>query len=280
MQHRWPITVLIAFLPAWAYAYAPHSPVFPAQNDDGTARVDVYSSGPDVTLPLLRPPSQSASPAGKCHNKQDARIRLSLIVDSQGRAHNIIFERPAGNPLDELALRLLDNDRFLPGTYQGAPSAVAVEAEVHMQACIDWSKKDSAGNKSAILRLHSEPEQKFEPSPQPKQKLPLSLIAARPAYTSPLEKVGPGVTPPRAIFHPEAEFSDYARQKKLQGDCVLGLRVDAHGMPQDIHITRSLEASLDQKAIEAVQRYRFTPAMKDGIPVPVAIAVEVRFRLY
>jgi TonB family protein len=279
MQHRWLIAVLITFLPAWACAYAPHSPVFPAQNDVGPARVDVYSSGPDVTLPLLRPLSQSASPAGKCHNKQDARIRLALIVDSQGRAHNIIFERPAGNPLDELALRLLDIDRFIPGTYQGSPSAVAIEAEVHMQACIDWSK-DSAGNKSAVLRLRSEPEQKFEASPQPKQKLPLSLIAARPTYTSSLEKIGPGVTPPRAIFQPEAQFSDYARQKKLQGDCVLGLRVDAHGMPQDIHITRSLEASLDQKAIEAVQRYRFTPAIKDGIPVPVAINIEVRFRLY
>jgi len=279
MQHRWPITVLIAFLPPWAYAHAQHSPVSEAQNDVGPARVDVYASDPGVTLPRLRPPSQSASPAGKCHNKQDARIRLSLIVDSQGIAHNIIFERPAGNPLDELALRLLENDHFQPGTYQDAPVAVAIEAELQMQACVDWSK-DRAGNKSAVLRLRSEPEQKFEPSPQPKQKLPLSLIAARPTYTSPLEKVGSCVTPPRAIFQPEAQFSDYARQKKLQGDCVLGLKVDAHGMPQDIHIARSLEASLDQKAIEAVQRYRFTPAMKEGIPVPVAINIEVRFRLY
>jgi len=37
---------------------------------------------------------------------------------------------------------------------------------------------------------------------------------------------------------------------------------------------------LDEKAIEAVRRYRFNPALKDGVPVPVEIKVEVNFRLY
>ena len=35
------------------------------------------------------------------------------------------------------------------------------------------------------------------------------------------------------------------------------------------------------KAIEAVTKYKFKPAMKkDGTPVPVMITVEVNFRLY
>jgi TonB family protein len=37
---------------------------------------------------------------------------------------------------------------------------------------------------------------------------------------------------------------------------------------------------LDEKALEAVQRYRFKPAMKDGKPVASTISVEVNFRLY
>jgi outer membrane biosynthesis protein TonB len=36
---------------------------------------------------------------------------------------------------------------------------------------------------------------------------------------------------------------------------------------------------LDEKAIEAVSQYRFKPAMKDGVPVPVKITVEVNFHL-
>lgn len=37
---------------------------------------------------------------------------------------------------------------------------------------------------------------------------------------------------------------------------------------------------LDQKAVEAVSRWRFTPSMKEGKPVTVEIAVEVEFHLY
>jgi protein TonB len=37
---------------------------------------------------------------------------------------------------------------------------------------------------------------------------------------------------------------------------------------------------LDEKAMEAIRRYRFKPAMKDGKPVAAAITVEVDFRLY
>jgi outer membrane biosynthesis protein TonB len=37
---------------------------------------------------------------------------------------------------------------------------------------------------------------------------------------------------------------------------------------------------LDEKALEAVQKYRFKPAMKDGKPVAAMIGVEVNFRLY
>jgi protein TonB len=36
---------------------------------------------------------------------------------------------------------------------------------------------------------------------------------------------------------------------------------------------------LDKKAIEAVQQYRFTPAMRDGKPVDVQVNIEVNFRI-
>jgi len=37
---------------------------------------------------------------------------------------------------------------------------------------------------------------------------------------------------------------------------------------------------LDEKALEAVAKYRFKPALKNGKPVAAAILVEVNFRLY
>jgi periplasmic protein TonB len=89
-----------------------------------------------------------------------------------------------------------------------------------------------------------------------------------------------GVSDPIAIVTPEAEFSDEARRSKYQGICMISVIVDAHGYPQNPRVARSLGMGLDEKALEAVQKYRFRPAMKDGKPVPVMILVEVNFRLY
>jgi protein TonB len=93
-------------------------------------------------------------------------------------------------------------------------------------------------------------------------------------------RVGGGVSPPRALDTPDPDYSEEARKAKYQGTCVLWLIVDENGNPRDIKVARSLGMGLDQKAIEAVRRWKFEPAMKDGRPVAVQINVEVNFRLY
>ncbi len=93
-------------------------------------------------------------------------------------------------------------------------------------------------------------------------------------------RVGAGVSPPRPIYQPEPEFSEEARKAKYQGICTLALVVGTDGRPSQIRVQSSLGMGLDEKAIEAVKNWRFEPAMKDGHPVAVAIAVEVDFHLY
>jgi TonB family protein len=93
-------------------------------------------------------------------------------------------------------------------------------------------------------------------------------------------RVGGGVSAPRAIYDPNPEYSEEARKAKHQGSVVLWVIVGADGRPRDIKVARSLGMGLDQKAIEAVRRWRFEPAMKDGRPVAVQVNIEVSFRLY
>lgn len=93
-------------------------------------------------------------------------------------------------------------------------------------------------------------------------------------------KVGGGITAPQAISTPDPVYTQAARDAKTQGTCVLWMIVDDQGRPRDIRVVRGLGFGLDQKAIEAVQQWRFQPAMKDGHPVNVQIKVEVGFRLY
>jgi periplasmic protein TonB len=89
-----------------------------------------------------------------------------------------------------------------------------------------------------------------------------------------------GVSDPIPLVTPEAEFSDEARRHKAQGIVMISVIVDAQGNPRDPRVTRALGMGLDEKAIEAVMRYRFKPAKKDGKPVAVRIGVLVNFRLY
>jgi TonB family protein len=95
-----------------------------------------------------------------------------------------------------------------------------------------------------------------------------------------LNQVGGRVSAPVPLNTVEAEFSDEARRKNVEGVCLISVIVDAQGKPQKARVVRSLGYGLDERAIEAVNKYKFKPAMKDGTtPVPVMITVAVNFRL-
>jgi periplasmic protein TonB len=93
-------------------------------------------------------------------------------------------------------------------------------------------------------------------------------------------RMGKGVIPPRVIYQIDPEFSEEARKAKFQGNCVLGLIVDANGRPTNIRVLNALGMGLDEKAIESVRNWKFEPGKKDGHDVAVEIAVEVDFHLY
>lgn len=93
-------------------------------------------------------------------------------------------------------------------------------------------------------------------------------------------KPGVGMSPPHATYQPDPEYSEEARKAKYQGTIVLFLVISASGLPTDLRIARPLGLGLDEKAIEAVSRWTFRPAQKDGEPVAATINIEVSFRLY
>jgi TonB family protein len=95
-----------------------------------------------------------------------------------------------------------------------------------------------------------------------------------------LEHVGGKVSAPYQINQVEAEFSDEARRAKYQGIVVVAIIVDTQGNPQNPRVVRPLGMGLDEKAIEAVMKYKFHPAMKEGKAVAVPVNIEINFRLY
>ncbi len=92
-------------------------------------------------------------------------------------------------------------------------------------------------------------------------------------------RAGGEVSSPVLISKVEPEYSEEARKAKYSGTVLLSVIVDEHGVPQDIHVVRPLGLGLDEKAIEAVQRWRFRPGIRNGKPVRVKATIEVSFRL-
>jgi protein TonB len=92
-------------------------------------------------------------------------------------------------------------------------------------------------------------------------------------------RIGGGVSAPSVLSKVEPEYSEEARKAKWQGAVVLSVIVDEFGRPKNVRVLHSLGLGLDQKAVEAVEQWRFKPGLKDGKPVPVMATIEVNFRL-
>jgi TonB family protein len=85
------------------------------------------------------------------------------------------------------------------------------------------------------------------------------------------------VTPPVPIHRTDATFTDFALHDKVKGQVQLRLVVDSAGVPQHIAIVHPLGYGLDERAVEAVEGWRYTPAMRAGSPVASAIVLNLDF---
>ena len=93
-------------------------------------------------------------------------------------------------------------------------------------------------------------------------------------------QVGGAVRAPIAIYTPDPEFSEEARKAKFSGNVVVSLIVGADGKPRNVRVLRGVGMGLDEKAVEAVQQYKFKPALKDGKPVAVYVNIDVTFQIF
>ena len=90
---------------------------------------------------------------------------------------------------------------------------------------------------------------------------------------------GGGVTSPTVRYKIEPEYSEEARKAKYSGTVVLLIEVDAAGRARNVKVAKGIGLGLDEKAVEAVNKWIFNPGRKDGQPVAVRAQVEVNFRL-
>ena len=91
--------------------------------------------------------------------------------------------------------------------------------------------------------------------------------------------IGPGISPPRLIKKLEPQYSPEARSYGIQGTVLLRMVVTPEGTTSRIQVISPLGYGLDQKAMSAVEKWRFVPATRNNVPVATFATVQVNFRL-
>jgi periplasmic protein TonB len=90
---------------------------------------------------------------------------------------------------------------------------------------------------------------------------------------------GSGITPPAIVREVKPDYTEEARRRGLAGDVVVEIIVRADGTVGSVKLLQGLGSGLDQRAIDAVRQWRFSPARRFGTPVDVVVEVAVEFKL-
>jgi periplasmic protein TonB len=89
-----------------------------------------------------------------------------------------------------------------------------------------------------------------------------------------------GFTQPVCAYCPDPQYTDEAREAKLQGTVTLRVLVSADGRVSQARFVHGIGLGLDERALETVRGWKFVPA-RDAArrAIPVWITIEVVFRL-
>ena len=87
----------------------------------------------------------------------------------------------------------------------------------------------------------------------------------------------PKYTPKAALSDEARTYINEHRVTSFEAVSIIGLTVAVDGTSRDTCVLKRAGYGLDKNALKLVAKYRFEPATMNGNPVPVRIALEVRF---
>ena len=91
--------------------------------------------------------------------------------------------------------------------------------------------------------------------------------------------LNPSMTPPLLVHSIDPAYTQEALKAQIQGTVVLQTVIGVNGQITHASVLSPLPGGLDQKALQAVQAWRYQPATMDGVMIPVLSTVDVLFRL-
>jgi len=94
-------------------------------------------------------------------------------------------------------------------------------------------------------------------------------------------RTGNGVSLPVVVKQVNPEYTNEAREQRIEGVVGLSCIVRPDGRVTDVTVTQSLDSvfGLDRQAVAAMEKWEFKPGTKDDKPVAVQISVQMSFTL-
>jgi protein TonB len=87
------------------------------------------------------------------------------------------------------------------------------------------------------------------------------------------------VTSPVPVRKVDPKYPTSLVDARVEGEVVLYAIIRSDGTVDSIQVLRSLDPQLDRNAIEALARWRFSPANRNGIPIDIEAVVHIPFRV-
>jgi TonB family protein len=242
-------------------------------------RIDLRKAGGNYVGPtaISRPFPDYTRKARKA--KVEGIVAVRFTVDAQGKVSDIQVTKSLGLGLDEKTVQAVSKWKFHPATRDGVPVPAPMSVAFRFGPSYRTPQEDAQAFSAAGFRS-AEPAAEAGPTSAPAPQNPPA-----PAGTDGKDfgkgpyAVGGNVSAPVPIHQPMPAYSKEARNAKLEGTVVLWIVVNADGSVSDVRVIKPLGKGLDEKAVETVKTWKFTPGMRNGVPVPVLMSVEVLFRL-
>jgi len=219
------------------------APVLPKQ----AVRTNVFSAGSSAPQTIERAPQQVQTGGFGDPNGIPART-------TQTRAVNIAqsggFDMPTG-----------------PGYGNGTAGANGVRGVV---ASTGFGNGVATGDAHSSFQRGTVRQAGFGdadvPAPPTVQSRPAAQAAAK-------------IVPAEILSKPTPIYTEEARTKRIEGEVLLEVVLEASGKLRVLKVVRGLGHGLDDAAVNAAQQIRFKPALKDGLPSDSTAVVHIIFQL-
>ena len=92
------------------------------------------------------------------------------------------------------------------------------------------------------------------------------------------QRVTKNMKPPKARYSPDPAYPEIPYDAEPNGVVVMLVGLNAKGHVNLVHVLRASNHAFETSAVSTVKSWKFSPAKKDGKPVPVQVTVEMRFQ--